>query len=114
MRDLQESLWKLSYIHKTDFKILSKVWVLILSHKPIDHQLNNSWLSILINLIDNLFLSVKMDGAAHNDQTSVQCVFINLGVTLIEELATCLNNHMINALLLALMVDAHVSEHPQG
>ena len=114
MRDLQESLWKLSNIHEANLKVLSEIWVLILRHKPIDHELDNPWLSILINLIDNLFLAVKMDRATHDNQTCIQRVFIDLRVALIEELATSLNDHMVNALLLALVVDAHVPEHPKG
>ena len=114
MRNLQKSLWKLSNIHEANFKILPKVWVLILCHKPIDHKLDNSWLAIVINLIDDLLLTIKMDGATHDDQAGIECILVYLRVTLVKELATGLDHLVVDALLLALMVHAHVAEYPKG
>ena len=59
--DLQETLWELSDVHESNFQVLSQVWVLVLSLKPVDHESNDSWQAILINLVDDLFLAIKVN-----------------------------------------------------
>lgn len=67
----------------------------------------------LIKLIYNLFLSIKMDRATHNDKGGIESIIIQHGVVLIEEEAGASDDKVIDALLFALVVNTHVTEHTE-
>lgn len=110
MANLEETIWKLSNINKCHLKILPQVWLFILVHKSIDHKSDDSWLIFLIKLINNLFLSIKMDRATHNDKGSIKSIIIQHGVVLIEEETGASDDEVVDALLFTLVVHTHVSE----
>lgn len=67
-----------------------------------------------VNVINNLLFTIEVDGAAHNYQRGVERVLEAVRVALIEEVAGSLDNEGIDALLLSLVVDAHVAEHAEA
>lgn len=113
MANLQKALWQLSNVHKGNFQVLSQVWILILGLKPVDHKSNNSREVVLIDFIDNLLLSIEVDRAAHNDKRGIESVIVSIRVHGVQEPAGALNHQMVDALLLSLVVNAHVSKDPQ-
>ena len=112
--DLQETLWKLSNIDESNLQVLSEVWVNIVILKSVNHQLDDMWLTILVKLIDYLLLSFKMDGATHDHEGGVESILVGVRVFLVKEPAASLDDLVVNALLLTLVVDAQVTEHSQG
>ena len=114
MANFEETIWKLSNIDKSNLKILSQIWILILVHKSIDHKLDDSWFILLIKFINNLFFTIKMDRATHNDEGSIKCIIILIGVVWVEEETRASNDEVINALLFTVVVDAHVSKNTKG
>jgi len=114
MANFEETIWKLSNIDKSNLKILSQIWILILVHKSIDHKLDDSWFILLIKFINNLFFTIKMDRATHNDEGSIKSIIILIGVVWVEEETRASNDEVINALLFTVVVDAHVSKNTKG
>ena len=114
MANFEETIWKLSNIDKSNLKILSQIWILILVHKSIDHKLDDSWFILLIKFINNLFFTIKMDRATHNDEGSIKSIIILIGVVWVKEETRASDDEVINALLFTVVVDAHVSKYTKG
>lgn len=82
----------------------------MLIHKSVDHKLDDSWTIFVIKFIDNLFFTIKMNRATHNDKRSIECIISLICIVWIKEEAGASNNKVFNALLFTIVVDAHVSE----
>jgi hypothetical protein len=54
-----------------------------------------------------------MDRATHNDKGGIESIIIQHGVVLIEEEAGASDDKVIDALLFALVVNTHVTEHTE-
>jgi len=110
MADLEEAIWQLSNVNESNFQVLPEIGELILVHESGDHITDNSRISVLINLVNDLFLTIKVNTAAHKNQRSIERVFIDAwGSFLIDVPSTLANDFVVNALLLALVVNWHVS-----
>ena len=109
MRYLQETFWKFSYIHQSNLQVLSQVWVLVMIHQSGDHEFDNSWLFSLVKLVYNLFLSIKMDWATHDDKRSIEGVLVWVSVLFIKEPTWAFDHFIVNAFLLTLMVHTDVT-----
>lgn len=57
-----------------------------------------------------MFLTIKVDGAAHEHQGSIEALLVVGGV---EVPPSVINNLVLDAFLLALMVDANIPENTQ-
>jgi len=66
--DLQETLGELRDVVQSHDEVLSEVGILLLVLKASDDQLNDSGLSLLVDLVHDLLLAVEVDGAAHDDE----------------------------------------------
>jgi len=89
--NFEETIWELSNINKSNLKILSQIWILMLVHKSIDHKSDDSWLFFLVKFINNLFFTIKMNGATHNDKRCIKCIIVLISVVWIKEEAWASN-----------------------
>lgn len=92
MANFEETIWKLSNIDKSNLKILSQIWILILVHKSIDHKLDDSWFILLVEFINNLFFTIKMNRATHNNKRSIKSIIILISIVWVKE-ETRASNH---------------------
>lgn len=109
--NLEETIRKFGNINQSNLEILSEIWELLLILEVINHQFNNSWLIIWINFIDDLFLTVEMDRATHNDERCVESIITLISIGWIKEEAGTSDNKIVNAFLFTIVVDTHVTEY---
>ncbi len=64
--NITESSWELCNISKNNFKVVSQSRVL-LGLESLDYCLEDQWVLILVNLVNNLVFTVEMDRAAHQN-----------------------------------------------
>jgi hypothetical protein len=106
---LQTALRELCDVQKSDFQVLSNV-LRIAFQKGFDDFLNNQRLSLSFFISNRLLLSIEMDRAGHQNQRGVEHLFVDRALKIPPGVQ---DNFIIDALLLALMVDAHISENSQ-
>jgi len=92
LANFEETVWELCNINKSNLKILSQIWILMLVHKSIDHKLDDSWFFLLIKFINNLFFTIKMNRATHNDKRSIKGIIVLICVGWIKEEARASND----------------------
>lgn len=114
MADSKESHWQLSHIDESDFEVLPQLRDLTEVLQSVDHELDDPGLVELVKLFDDLLLAVQVNRAAHNDERSVEGIIQIVGVRIIQEPGGTLNDLVVDALLLAVFVDGHVTQNSEA
>ena len=70
-----EATWKLGNVCERDLQVVTKVGELV-DFKAGNDCLNDDRVALLVNLIDDLVLTLQVDGAAHEDERSVQGILV--------------------------------------
>ena len=68
---------------------------------------------MLVEFLDNLLLTVKMNRAAHNDKRSIERVIIRVSKRFIKEPGRALDDLIGDTLVLSSVVHAHVAKHTE-
>ena len=64
--DLQEAFGQLGYVDQSDLEVLTQVRV-VEAFESLNHELDDPRLSGMVQLLDDLLLALKVDGATHDD-----------------------------------------------
>ena len=112
-RDVAEASRKLSNVGQHHIKIVTQGRVRD-RLKSLDHSLQNQRVSVSIHLVDDLILSLEVDGAAHQDQTCVESVFVGATLASDQVGVGALNHTVLDAFVFAGVVDGHVAEDAEA
>jgi len=74
--DLEEAVWELGDVDECYLQVLAEVREFILIHKPCNHEADDPWVTILVDLVHDLLLAIKMNRAAHHHERCVERVLI--------------------------------------
>lgn len=111
--NLFEAKRKLSHVYQGNFQILAEITeLLVVAFQTLNHRLDDVWASVMVS-VDDLVLSFKVDRAAHEDERSVESVFVGAVGFVDEEGVAALDDFLVDAFLLAFVVDAHVAKHAE-
>lgn len=111
--DFLETAGQLSHISQCNLQVVAKIRELV-DFEARDNRLDNHRVARSINLVDDLVLAVQVNGAAHEDERSVESILVASVRRQSQVLVASGNNTMINALLLSIVVDAHVADNAKA
>ena len=111
--DFLEASGQLGHIRESDLQVVAQIREHIALH-PRNNRLDNYWVLLSVNLVNDLVLSLQVDGGAHENERSIECVFVAALFRQPQVNEAGRNNFVLDALFLALVVDAHVSNDTEA
>jgi hypothetical protein len=101
---------ELSDVCECDFQIVADSRVL-LRCKPFDYRLYDQGVALLADVVNDLIFTFEVDRAAHQNQRCIQGVIVRMLATCLKEVVRAGDDVVIDALLLAFLVNRHVAEY---
>ena len=107
--DFREATRQLSNVRESNLEVVAKVREAVI-FQTRDDGLNNNWVLLSINLVDDLVLTLQMDGSTHENQRCVEGILVAAVLRQGQVHKAGGNDFVLNALFFTHVVDAHVAD----